>query len=220
MSRLAYPLVVFDFDGTIADTTVVIAEVCNEILIGAGHESVAPEVVFDLVGLTLETMFAHLLREPDPSPRAQELARVYRERYYQIAPQKAVLFPNVFETLQALRAAGATLTIASGKSTAGVELMLEALQIDDLFDYVVGATSVTHGKPHPEMLWRTLERCGVSPREAIVVGDTRFDLQMGRAAGLDTCAVTYGAQPVAELAKEQPTFLVHSAPEIVPVVFR
>ena len=102
------------------------------------------------------------------------------------------IYPNVIETLKVLKSQGIILTIASSRSHASLAEYVESRGLSSLISYILGADDVNKGKPDPEPVKRTLQRFGINPEEAIVVGDTSFDIQMGRKAGTRTCGVTYG----------------------------
>jgi phosphoglycolate phosphatase len=87
---------------------------------------------------------------------------------------------------------GIILTIASSRSHASLAEYVENLGLSSLISYILGADDVDKGKPDPEPVNRTLKRFGISPEDTIVVGDTSFDIQMGKNAGTRTCGVTYG----------------------------
>lgn len=103
-----------------------------------------------------------------------------------------VLYPNVVETLSTLKSQEIILTIASSRSHASLAGYVESLGLSSLISHILGADDVNKGKPDPEPVNRTLERFRLRPEEAIVVGDTSFDIHMGRNAGTKTCGVTYG----------------------------
>ncbi len=102
------------------------------------------------------------------------------------------LYPNVLETLHELKSRGIVLTIASSRSNASLTEYIRNLKLTDIITYILGADDVVEGKPNPEAVNRTLAEFGFRPEEAIVVGDTIFDIQMGANAGTRTCGVTYG----------------------------
>ena len=120
-------------------------------------------------------------------------ARTYRRLFHEFNSEDAVkLYPNVVETLKTLHTKGIILTIASSRSHASLAEYVESRGLSSLISYILGADDVNKGKPDPEPVNRTLQRFGIHPYEAIVVGDTSFDIQMGRNAGTRTCGVTYG----------------------------
>jgi phosphoglycolate phosphatase len=96
------------------------------------------------------------------------------------------------ETLTELKRRGKTLTIASSRSHSSLADYVENLGLSHIITFILGAEDVTDGKPAPEPVYKTLEKYGFKPEEALVVGDTVFDIDMGRNAGVRTCGVTYG----------------------------
>ena len=111
---------------------------------------------------------------------------------FKLAEGAVQLYPNVIETLAALKERGLVLTIASSRSNASLNAYIENLGLAPLISYVLGGNDVQEGKPHPEAVNRTLRELCFHPDEAIVVGDTIFDIHMGRNAGTRTCGVTFG----------------------------
>ena len=110
------------------------------------------------------------------------------------------------------------MSVATSKSLKGLERMFEVLDLGDTFEFWLTNDRVDNGKPHPEMVERTLEHFDATPGQAIMIGDTTFDIEMGQAAGVDTCAVTYGSHSAEELSALNPTYIVDSAPEIQDVL--
>ena len=102
------------------------------------------------------------------------------------------LYPHVKETLEDLKKRGVTLTIASSRSHASLTQYVENLGLSSSISYILGADDVKNGKPDPEAVNRILGIFHFKPEETIVVGDTVYDIMMGRNAGTLTCGVTYG----------------------------
>jgi phosphoglycolate phosphatase len=102
------------------------------------------------------------------------------------------IYPNVMETLAELKSRGFLLTIASSRSHRTLDDFVRNLNLTNTISYVLGAEDVTEGKPNPQPVNMTLEKFNISPEEALVVGDTVFDIEMGRNAGTKTCGVTFG----------------------------
>jgi phosphoglycolate phosphatase len=96
------------------------------------------------------------------------------------------------ETILELHRRGIILTIASSRSRSSLADYIENLGLSEIITYYLGAADVTEGKPAPEAVNRTLEHFGLKPEDAVVVGDTVFDIHMGKNAGTRSCGVTYG----------------------------
>ena len=130
---------------------------------------------------------------PDIKVDCDLYAQTYRRIFNILNTRGAVtLYPHVLETLKELKSRGLILTIASSRSNASLNEYITNLGLASTITYILGGNDVSHGKPHPEAVNMTLEKFGFKPEEAIVVGDTVFDINMGRNAGTRTCGVSYG----------------------------
>lgn len=210
-----FKLIIFDLDGTLADTKEGIAETFNKVLAERGIPPVPAERIYNTIGLSVEGLFDELLRGEEHD-RAEMVAR-YLEIYKAEALGKGRLFPGAKKTLLALKRTGLTLAIATGKRHESAELMLEKLGIRKLFATVVAADDVKNGKPAPDIAERVLELTGMQKEDALLVGDTTHDIEMGKRAGIKTCAVTYGVHSREALEKAKPDFMVDKAEEIITV---
>ena len=212
---MRYRLAVFDFDGTIADTRTPISLAANRALEELGYPARSHAEVQHLVGLPLAEVMGRLAGEDD---RVPELCAAYRAAFKEVAPGNSPLFEGIRGVLEEVHAAGARLAIATSRSRESLEMFLAQHRLRDLFSFWAGGQCIEKGKPHPEMLHYVLDRVGVRPTEAVMIGDTTHDMEMGRAARLDTCAVTYGNHDAQRLAASGPTYLVHKTRDIAPVV--
>ena len=127
------------------------------------------------------------------------------------------LYPGARETLATLRAAGLRLAVATGKSRKGLDRVWASSGLGDSFD-ASRCADETHSKPHPAMVTELLTELGVAPERALVVGDTSFDLQMARDAGVDRVAVSYGAHPVDRLMNFHPLAVIDALPQLLPLL--
>ena len=183
--------VLLDFDGTLANTTDVIIQT----MFATIKELNLPERTYEecaaTIGLRLPEVQKALFPDADLSPDAY--AQTYRRLFNIFNSDGAVkIYPNVMETLAELKKRGMILTIASSRSHRTLDDFVRNLGLSDTITYVLGGEDVTQGKPDPQAVNMTLEKYGFKPDEAIVVGDTVFDIDMGRNAGTKTCGVTYG----------------------------
>jgi len=202
---MTYTLIVFDFDGTLADSETSIMESLELVARDLGLSGIDRSGARRSIGLPLRrTIETALGLGPGEAPEAVEL---YRKHYNEVAFCSTCLFPGVRETLDLLRR-DFLLAVASGKSTKGLVAMMRHLGIFDRFSFVAGAQDVRRPKPAPDMVLLALERLGVAARQCLVVGDTVHDIEMGRRASADTCAVTYGNNSADELRRLDPTFTV------------
>lgn len=184
-------MVILDFDGTLADTAAVIIRTMQATISELELPFRTDEQCAAMIGLRLVEIPSVLF--PECSIEGDIYARTYRRLFHEFNSEDAVrIYPNVVDTLKTLMSKGIILTIASSRSHASLAEYVENLGLSSLISYILGADDVDKGKPDPEPVNKTLKRFGISPEETIVVGDTSFDIQMGKNAGTRTCGVTYG----------------------------
>ncbi len=182
----------FDFDGTLADTSEGIVRCTQITLQEMGLPPSTPERIRATIGLPLGACFA---RGTDTPPeRVDEACATYRRMFNEIAIPCITLYPGVKEGLAALHASGLRLAICTSRSSASLHSLIRMLEIEPYFCALTNNEDVSHPKPAPDLALLLLERLDARPEESLVVGDTVFDLQMGRAAGCRTCGVTWGNQ--------------------------
>ena len=184
-------IIILDFDGTLGDTTDVIIRTTQAAIKELGLPSRTDAECAAMIGLRLVEIPPVLF--PGLEVDCDLYAQTYR-RIFNIlnTPGAVTLYPHVLETLKELKSRGLTLTIASSRSNNSLKEYIDNLDLASTITYILGGNDVSHGKPHPEAVNMTLEKFGFKPEEAIVVGDTVFDIHMGRNAGTRTCGVAYG----------------------------
>lgn len=184
-------LIVLDFDGTLADTLQVILDSMQSTLRVLNLPARSDAQCKAMIGLRLTEIPLHLF--PDMPEVAPAYADTYREEFAKLNQAGAVpLFPHVLETLHTLAERGYMLSIASSRAHETLDKYLRDLQLENIVTYVVAAEDVSHAKPDPEPVLKTLEHFNLQPQEVLVVGDTDFDILMGLRANSYTCGVTYG----------------------------
>ncbi len=203
---MGFKLIVFDFDGTLADTSALIWSTMNRALAENGFPAVSHKKLRPLVGLTLEQMLS-IIAKAASERQVAKIAADYREIYLE-APKSARLYPGVRETLENLKAEGKILAIATSKSQKGLNAMLDALELHAFFSAVATQDMVARKKPSGDMVQKILSETGMRAEDALVVGDTVYDVEMGKDAGAKTCAVTYGAQDEKMLLQAKPDFVI------------
>ncbi|MBR4298334.1 MAG: HAD-IA family hydrolase [Bacteroidales bacterium] len=183
--------IILDFDGTLGDTTAVIIRTIQATIVELGLPARTDNECAAVIGLRLVETPPVLF--PECNVDVDLYAATYRRLFHIFNTEDAVtLYPNVMETLEELKKRGIVLTIASSRSRSSLVEYVERLGLSSLISLVVGADDVCNGKPDPEAVIMTLGKFGFIPEEAIVVGDTEYDIRMGINAGTKTCAVTYG----------------------------
>jgi pyrophosphatase PpaX len=203
-----YPVVLFDLDGTVIDTgAIILASMRHaaETVLGGGYTDA--ELMAAVGGPGLEAQM-HAL---DPG-RVEELVRVYRAHNEPLHETIAVC-EGMDAVLDGLKDRGHRLGIVTAKRRQTVDLAFARIPIEHLFDTVVGGDETAEHKPHPAPLLLALERMGARPEEAAYVGDSPFDMQAAKAAGLRAIGVAWGGiHTPAKLAGAD--VVVHHAEEL------
>jgi len=206
-----FNLIVFNWDGTLVDSTTMIGEslqhACRELGLPVPDDAAARYVI----GLGLAD--AMQLVAPDlPPERYPELGARYGEHYLAREPE-IPLFAGARELLAELDAAGYLLAVATGKTRAGLARSMERIGLDGVF-HATRCADEGLPKPHPDMLLHLMERLAVEPRATLMIGDTTHDLDLAQNAGAAGLAVTYGAHPPEGLARRAPLASVDSVAEL------
>jgi phosphoglycolate phosphatase len=199
VTNRAFDLIVFDWDGTLIDSTALIAGSVQLAAADLGLPIPSDEDAQHIIGLGLLQAMAWLF--PDlAADRYQELIERYRVHYLK-RDSEIALFKDVRELLVALRADGYLLAVATGKARQGLD---RALLLADLVSYfdATRCADETFSKPHPQMLMELMDELMVEPARVLMIGDTTHDLQMAANAGTAAVAVTCGAHPREQLLGE------------------
>ncbi|HSH40649.1 MAG TPA: HAD-IA family hydrolase [Arenicellales bacterium] len=202
MSARRYRMIVFDWDGTLMDSA---AKIVNCFRAAARDEDAplpSPRAVRGIIGLGLGEAIATLFPGSSEQQR-QRLAEAYRDHFLERDQTYTGLFPGVPEGLAALVEEDYVLAIATGKARRGLDRVLDETGVREYFA-ASRCVDEAESKPHPRMLLDLLGHTGIDARDALMVGDTTFDLQMAAAARMDALAVSYGAHEVGPLLAENP----------------
>ncbi len=192
-------LILFDLDGTLLDSREHILATQARAFASLGLPAPEPERSLAVVGLSLDEAFTALVGADGP---IAELRRAYTEAWTAMRGEpgyRELLYPGAGETVAALKARPDTLLgIATGKSRRGVDRVLAAQGWEATFATIQTADGHP-SKPHPSMIRTALAETGVAAADAVMIGDTTFDMAMARAAGVTPLAVTWGFHDVAAL---------------------
>jgi phosphoglycolate phosphatase len=193
-------LVIFDLDGTLIDSYANIARAVREAGALLGLPEPHPDDVPKVIGLELSQALARLFPAADPETH-KRLDHEYREcfvRYRTMPDYKEPLFAGTYEVLDELERAGYLLGIATGKAMRGVNYLLKTQRWHGRF-VTIQTPDHAPGKPHPGMILQAIAETGVERENTVMVGDTTFDIEMARAAGVGAIGVSWGNHSVAEL---------------------
>lgn len=204
---LRFDLIAFDWDGTLYDSTRLIVRCIQAAVIDVGGAKPSENDAAWVIGLGLAEALARAA--PDvPKEKYAELGARYRYHYLQ-HQDDLVLFDGVLQMLDALRARGHKLAVATGKSRRGLNEALKSVALRDRFDASRTADE-TFGKPHPRMLLELMEELEVPAERTLMIGDTTHDLQLALNAGCASVSVSYGAHESESFDALKPLFVAHS----------
>lgn len=206
-----YRAVVFDWDGTVMNSTHAIVASIQGACADLGLPVPGARQASWVIGLSLESALYHVVPTltADLFPNFQER---YRAHYFSL-DGSLPLFDGMSELLHALRAQGILLAVATGKTRVGLDRVLAQSSMQQHFD-VTRCADESFGKPHPAMLLEIMETLGLAPHEMLMVGDTTHDIQMACNAGVDGLAVTYGAHDLEALGACEPVAMVDSVAQM------
>lgn len=196
-------LVVFDWDGTLMDSTGQIVEAALRAIRELGLPERGPEAVREIIGLGLRESWERLFPELAGETHYRTFVEAYRGHFF--APELYVSRPyaRAPELLESLVGRGQVLAVATGKSRRGLDRDLDRTGLGRYFRGSRTADE-TRSKPHPDMLLELMDMLGAGPEETVMVGDTEWDLEMARRAGVAAVGVTWGAHAAERLRRLGP----------------
>ena len=195
-------LAIFDLDGTIVDSQANIVRAVKEVAVALSVKEPPPEKIPMVIGLSLDEAFLRLFPGVDRETY-QRMDVTYRKIFRRLrsAPEYAEpLFPGTHEALGALMEGGYLLGIATGKAQRGVDHLLKRHGLEGRF-VTIQTPDKAPGKPHPGMILNALGETGVEPGNAVMIGDTAFDIHMAQAANVPSIGVSWGNHPPDELVQ-------------------
>lgn len=213
-----YKLCIYDFDGTIGDTKECVTASFQESLSYNKLPFVKSEDIVILMGLPLIEMFKKLTDKELPNEMYEKLVADYRNTYAELLKTKTKVFPDVIETLKILKEKNTLCSVATSKKTDIAKINCSYLHVDTYFELIVGNDMVKNKKPHPEMLEYTLQKLKIDKQDAVMIGDSTFDIEMGNAINMDTIAVTWGAHSKELLKTAHPSYIIDKFSQILDFV--
>ena len=212
-------LAVFDVDGTLVDSRAAIKASCDAAFAAMGRPAPDYDAVRQIVGLSLKDGLSRLapdLSDPDLDRLIEGYKRGFNPARTPGRPD-APLYAGAAELLQHLGGGDWKLGMATGKSRPGVERWLQDHGWSDLF-HTTHCADDGPGKPHPAMVLEAMKALGARPDQTLMIGDTSHDIEMGRAAGVITIAVTWGFHTAQELLASGPDHVCDSFAEVTAIL--
>lgn len=188
--KAAVRALLFDLDGTLIDSTADLAASGNWLRLEHGLAAHSVDKVASFVGDGVESLVRRLLERPEGDVGAE--VEAFKRHYHDHCLDATRLYPGVAPTLQALRARGYAMAVVTNKPERISRRILEGLEVAGFFGGVVGGNSATRKKPHPEPLLKACVQLGCAPGAAVMVGDSRVDIEAGRNAAMPSIGILGG----------------------------
>lgn len=210
---MKYRNIIFDFDGTLADTAELTVETMHRTNRAMNLPDKSDAECRAMIGYRLEEIPSILW--PDMPDLSERYAAIFREIYKSTKEDfKVQIYPGVSDTMTNLKRNGIRMAVASSRSKVSLMELCTELHIADYFQTVVGGGDVRNGKPAPDPVNLVLATQGWDKTETLVVGDMNVDILMGQAAGTSTCGVTYGNGSAAKLRDAGADYLISDFSEL------
>lgn len=206
-------LYIFDWDGTISDSTARIVDSMHRATVKVGLPELESEAIKNIIGLALPEAIRLLYPNIGDSSMTM-LRNAYSEQYLINKEHVSRLFDDVMDTLVALKKQGHTLSVATGMGRGGLDRAMKSLNVEGLFD-ASRCANETASKPDPLMLRQLLSECNVDVEHAVMVGDTQWDMVMADRIGMSKIAVTYGAHSKERLRECSPDMCIDRFADIL-----
>ena len=204
-------LVMFDLDGTLADTGHDLADAVNFTRAHFDRGALPDQAIYAHVGRGVEHLLKHALPEESPN-HFEDVMRVFLDHYEHHLLDRTVLYPGAREILDYFR--DKRRVVISNKIERLAVAVVRGLGIDDQFDTILGGDSAAEKKPHPALLNLVLRRFQIPADRALMVGDGDTDIDAGKGAGVITCGVTYGLGNKDDLIATKPDFLIENLSQL------
>lgn len=206
-------VLIFDWDGTLVDSIGRIIEAMHMASDACAVPRCKDDDIRAIIGLAMPQAYDVLYPDADDAALKQRFIQSYGDHYIELEAQPSPFYPGVMDALENYRSAGYQLAVATGKSRRGLHRVLSGHNMLDYFE-ITRCADETRSKPDPLMLHEILAHCSAAPQQAIMVGDSPFDLRMATKAQMPSVAVSYGAQPLSVLRKENPVLAIDHFSEL------
>lgn len=208
-----YELIIFDWDGTLMDSASEIVAAIQESINALSLPARDDQAISHMIGLGLEDAFTRLY----PDIAADDLVAItqeYRKRFGARPKVYGQAFDGVEETLHQLASAGHRLAVATGKSRRGLDRSLQAQRWQQRF-HATRCADETASKPDPRMLFELLEELDVTPGRALMIGDTSYDMEMARNAGVTGLGVHWGVHEASDMLDAGAQEILQGVPAVL-----
>lgn len=210
-----YQTIIFDLDGTLADTLQDVRSCINIALEEMNKPILTENLAKSAIGPGSDQFLETILPDGTDEDKEMFLGK-FRSHYWNHCLDHTQLFPGMEKVINSLEKE--KIAVATNKPRKATEKILEGLGVLDRFDCIMGPEDVNHVKPHPEMIVRVLERLNCTPSQTLFVGDTDKDMLAGRGAGVVLCGAMYGYGDSIALERQSPRHIIHEAIQLLDIV--
>lgn len=207
----------FDFDSTLADTRNVAVIATQRAFAARGLTQPSRAAVVSYMGVPIEVSFAKMADHALTAAELETLYTTFREQYQQAEQLGISLFTGMADTLSELKARGERLYVVSSKHSVPLQRNLEQVGLDTTFAAISGSDTVANYKPAPDGILNLVDRFDLVAAESVMIGDAKYDMQMGHNAGVATAAALWGAADPASVKAEEPTYLLQTPMELLTI---
>jgi len=211
-------LLIFDWDGTLSDSTNKIIDCLQQAAVTSGKRVCERSAIQNIIGLGLPEAMTTLYPELSGEER-ESVKQAYIEHFLSADQEPSAFFDGVMEGLHRLRDNHYSLAVATGKSRRGLNRVLDNLKLTDFF-HGSRCADETASKPHPQMLSELLNEFSVPASHALMVGDTEYDMLMAQQLDMKRIAVSYGAHELHRLQQYKPSLCVDHFSEFVEWILK
>jgi len=204
-------LIIFDLDGTLVDAYPAIISSFNYTMQRLKLPKQDGLAIRRAVGWGDENLLKPFIKDND----VHRALSIYRKHHKSALLKGARLFPQVHRLLAYLKKKGYTLAVASNRPSEFSWILIRHLKLKKYFNYVLCADKLKHGKPHPEIINKIVQKFGLKPQQALYAGDMTIDAQAGRAAKVKTIIVTTGSNTKSEIKRERPFRVITKISELL-----
>jgi phosphoglycolate phosphatase len=216
MSDKKYQLIIFDWDGTIIDSQAHIIYCMQNAISDEGLQPPSEDAIRHIIGLSLSGAIQTLMPE-QPSQSVQRMADRYRDHFFSGAMEPSRPFRGAAETIRNLHANGYYLAVATGKGRRGLDIALQTTGLGD-YIHISRCADETRSKPDPMMLDEILTDLDLGADQAVMVGDTSYDIDMANNINMHSVAVTYGMHDRHHLEHSRPTYFIDTIEQLSPLL--
>lgn len=203
---------IFDWDGTIVDSVEHITDSLHKAAAALGFPTLEKAAYRNIIGLGMEDAL-NALYPGTPAERIQDIRKAYSDFFFSREATPQQLFQGVSDVLNDLRSNGSGRAIATGKSRRGLDKALQSVGLQQYFD-ITRCADETRSKPDPAMLLDILKFYDIQPHEAVMIGDTTYDMEMAERIGMPAIGVKWGVHTQELLALHSPRAIVESVQEL------